>query len=440
MANYGQNNRAAGFFGIGQQPFDSYMQPVVPNYPDQYGTSGQTQSALQNLMAQRQIEGQQTLNNYDPEDEDSVNALQRLMAIGQVPATTGNALLRQSRYYNPVQKNGSTTGRYSPYSDEGTQALNELNSIDPTDPASFQQMGQIIQKYPGASSDPRFISSVHQLRRDLLTYKPQRQQDPTKTVEYQLASAGYDPTTFDQYRDENGQIPPVTAAYLISKSKSQRPLSSQEHMGLVQAYRGLQSPPSDDDKVDAANQRLGTNYTKETLPKELWTPSYGWAQNKKVQGLTDMIGALHSSGARLPANLGESADALEFPSGGRQFSRIPGQPQAGQNAPASPQTPSRGTPQLPQELLPRRCGNAPTAADHHSRGTSRQLAIPKHSKSLVPRDPNQSFAQRMATEQQAAQQAAQIAAREQPANEAFTHEKTGLEQQAQAVWIEVMQI
>lgn len=164
--------------GIAAQPYGSYFQPVVPPMAGGLDADPSGGLAQINLMAndvarQRQQDTFDQLNNFDPEDEESVKGLSRLAALGQVPSSTASALLKQSRYYNP---HGSS--KTAPYSDEGTGFLNEFNSLDWSDPRKAQKVvPDLIKKYPNALADPRVASTMSTFQQHLLSYKAPKEVD-----------------------------------------------------------------------------------------------------------------------------------------------------------------------------------------------------------------------------------------------------------------------
>lgn len=166
--------------GIASPDYGSYFrQPVVPpmaGYDDPAAEAALSQVNLQaqDVGRQRQQDTFDQLNDFDPEDEESVKGLSRLVALGQVPSGTGNALLRQSRYYNPIGK----SNRNTPYSDEGTGFLNDFNSLDWSDPREAQKVvPDLIKKYPTALNDPRVASTLNTFQQHLLSYKAPKQVD-----------------------------------------------------------------------------------------------------------------------------------------------------------------------------------------------------------------------------------------------------------------------
>ncbi len=164
--------------GISAAPYSSYFQPVVP--PMAGFDSPDAALAQQSVLAgdinrQRQQQSFDQLNNFDPENEESVKGLSRLAALGQVPSTTANALLRQSRFYD--SKSGKV-GKNSPYNDAGSNFLSELYQQDWSDPRALQAViPDIIKRNPDALNDPRVANTMQQIQQHLLTAKQPKQVD-----------------------------------------------------------------------------------------------------------------------------------------------------------------------------------------------------------------------------------------------------------------------
>lgn len=171
------SSAGANFFGLNQQPYESYFPPVVAPMAEGYQESpdaalSQIGVQANDALRKRSMDTYQQLQNFDPTDPESVTGLDRMIGLGQVSPSQGNALIRSAHYLQP--KTGSS--RNSPYSDEGTAFLNNFNSLDwINDPHSASSsIPALLKQYPGALSDPRVNSTISSFQKHAMNWKPQK--------------------------------------------------------------------------------------------------------------------------------------------------------------------------------------------------------------------------------------------------------------------------
>lgn len=285
------------YFGIGRQSYGSYF-PNSQRTTNPYGAQFFDPTAQSRAYDQGQLQALQ--ESYDPNDPQSVSGLERLIAVGKVSPSAGRALLPK-------------TGRNTPLSDADAETyVSLMNDFKWSDPDALQKAKNILQANPSFAKNPRAQS--------ILTGIQQVQSRTPKTgndLEDQLALAGVNPETWDQFRDKNGQLNRAKALYAIWQSKTNAknflaPTIKQRQQ-VVDAFHGLNQEPSDDQKVDAYNAAHNTQLTADKMTPQQWQEAWGLHKKQSQQNLINTIDELQQAGVRLPDAVQHATDALLFP-------------------------------------------------------------------------------------------------------------------------------
>lgn len=342
-------NRGASYFGIQPQSYGSYFPPVVPPFPDtSYGQQGSTELDLEDAYRNRSLSAQKDFQNTDLDDENYPSALARVVAAGGLTPSAGNTLLRGYHYANPTPR----SGRNSPLGDANAQTA--LNLLAPdfnwSDADAPQKFRAIVQQNPSFLSTPQGINIAQNFQNHRLSYKPPA---ANKDIEFQMAMAGIDPKTFDQYRDETGVIDPTQAAYAISQAKSGMAKAPNAHQSqeLLEGLRSLSQEPTDEDAMAAFNQKnkttLGTGhwFGGNISPDQL-AQGRQFAKEQKINDLANTISSFQDAGIKIPQALKDQFSVATKPPASEFHASpvaVPGAPPV--SAPSMPQIPAFNSPE-----------------------------------------------------------------------------------------------
>jgi len=354
------------FFGFGSQPYSNYFPSSQFNDP-----------TLQDRAYQMGQE-QALVEDYDPTNPQSVTGLQRLVATGQVSPTAARAILPK-------------TGRSGNLDSAHAQTSAEIFSIPWNSPDADQQVAQILQKNPSFAGTPQGASLLTSFQ----THRRNVQPTTRNNIEMQLAQAGVDPDDFDQYRDKNGQIDPVRAAYAIGQQQRQAKVkdnsltpSIKQRQGLVEAFQKLHTDPNDEEALSAYNDKHNTNLNPNNFFFSKPTPDQiaegrQLAKQNNLQNLINTIDSMQQAGIRLP-------DALQKH---LEDGSLMGGPAPQAQPQTAPDQTSVNTNKLPSSLLPAGAAGAQPV-------TPTPQAAPQPEAQTAPTDPFAQLAQAAQKKQQ----------------------------------------